>query len=550
MSNMMKTIFGMLAVAMAMASQTATAATQATPGVPAQKGEPCTFQDGVRYSELVINSRMNDFKANTKDAGFGVFNSEGKMIASPTTTKTTLDYVPGLVAKAILEAVDYYKGNTEVDVRPWWYAMQYYGCHYDIAETGKQGMSFDDLNAVKMYFKLQELASSGVFTDGWEYTNNDTQRTATQRFKDALKGIKTANSTYVIKSSTLAGAAGGWWHKASYTNQMWCDGQYMGPALLAQMINNYQGYTAITVNDWDLITRQFDIAWQYLWNSDTKLLYHAFTAEPGGWAAKDWAGISATPGAEVYHSAEYWGRAVGWYFLALVDILELMQQAALTTTDNYQALYTQLQLLADGLAARQDNASGCWYQLLAHDGNFKATTYNASYRYTDQPVNNYLESSCTAIFTAAYLKAVRLGLLDSRYLDTAKKAYKGMVNEFMVSDGQGGVHLINCCKSAGLGGVSYRDGSAAYYLMGRDTEPTVADPASPSFYTEGKVFGAFVLAATEYERLQDSTTGIGKKPTADSHQSKTTPLYTLAGIPADSSTRGLVIAQNKKYTIE
>ena len=281
---------------------------------------------------------------------------------------------------------------------------------------------------------------------------------------------------------------------------MWWDGQYMGPALLAQMINEYQDYKPVSNNDWDLIAHQFNIAWKFLWNDDTQLLYHAFTAEPGGQAAKDWAGISAVKGAEVYHSAEYWGRAIGWYFLALVDILEQMQQKGDTHTIAYQILFSQLQPLAQGLAARQDAKTGCWYQLVAHDGSFKATTYNASYRYTDQPVSNYLESSCTAIFTAAYLKAVRLGLLDKKYACIAKKAYKGIIEQFMVSDGKGGVHLIGCSKSAGLGGKDYRDGSAAYYLLGKDTEPTVSNPSSPSFYTEGKVFGAFNLAATEYER--------------------------------------------------
>ena len=528
-------------VLMAVATTSAQAAE--IPGVPAEKGAKCTFQEGVRYSAVVINARMNDFKANRNDAGFGIFNDNGQLVASPTTTKTTLDYVPGLVAKAILEAIDYYKDVPGVNVKPWWYAMQYYGCHYDIAFAGKQGMSFDDLNAVKMYFKLQDLAAKGTFADGQQYSNQQTLSTSAQRFAEALQGIKTANSTYIIKASTLAGAAGGWWHKANYVNQMWCDGQYMGPALLAQMINEYQGYQPVTGNDWDLLTRQFSIAWKYLWNDDTRLLYHAFTAEPGGFAAKDWAGILSTPGKEIYHSAEYWGRAVGWYFLALVDILEQMQQKALTTSDNYQTLLTQLQLLAEGLAARQDEATGCWYQLLAHDGNFKATTYNASYRYTDQPVNNYLESSCTAIFTAAYLKAVRLGLLDKKYVDIAQKAYKGMIEQFMVSDGEGGVHLVGCCKSAGLGGSNYRDGSAAYYLLGMDTEPTVGDPASPSFYTEGKVFGAFVLAATEYERLQDHPSGIksvAMQKTADNKY------YNLAGQQVTDLSKGLMIAYNKK----
>ena len=495
----MKRLLLLAAVLLAFGT-TMTAGGKKKPQVPRQAGAACKFQKGVRYSELVINSRINDFYANTKQAGFGVFDDRGRQTEQARNTKKVLDYVPGLVAKAILEAVDYYKDSKEVDVKPWFYAMQDYGCRFDIAEAGKLGKSFDDLNAVKLYFKLRQLAASGHFADSETYSNATTLLTADERMAAALQGIRTANSTYAIKNTTLSTAAGGWWHKANYVNQMWCDGQYMGPALLAQMINEYQDYKPVSNNDWDLIAHQFNIAWKFLWNEDTQLLYHAFTAEPGGQAAKDWAGISAVKGAEVYHSAEYWGRAIGWYFLALVDILEQMQQKGDTHSIAYQILFSQLQPLAQGLAARQDAKTGCWYQLVAHDGSFKATTYNASYRYTDQPVSNYLESSCTAIFTAAYLKAVRLGLLDKKYACIAKKAYKGIIEQFMVSDGKGGVHLIGCSKSAGLGGKDYRDGSAAYYLLGKDTEPTVSNPSSPSFYTEGKVFGAFILAATEYER--------------------------------------------------
>ncbi len=467
-------------------------------GVPEKKGEHCTFTDGIRYSELVISSRLNDFKANTTAAGFGVFDATGHLMTTPASTKSNLDYVPGLVAKAIIEAVDYYRGTDAVDVKPWFYAIQHYGNSLDISSNGKNGKSFDDLNAVKLYFKLRELSDAKCFADGEQYTNAQTVETADARFKDALKGISKANSTYVIKASTLEGAAGGWWHKSGYVNQMWCDGQYMGPALLAQMLNEYGSFTPISDDDWALVVRQFTIAWHYLWDEDVRLLYHAFTADPAN--TSGWAGISAAKGAEVYHSAEFWGRAEAWYFLALVDVLEQMQQAGRTVTADYATLRGMLQQLGAGIAAKQDAASGCWYQLLNHDGSFTASDYDSSYRYTAGPVSNYLESSCTAIFTAAYLKGMRLGLFDADYTDMAKRAYKGFVEHFMVSDGNGGVHLVNCCKSAGLGGSSYRDGSAAYYLMGRDTEPTVDNPSSSSFYTEGKVLGGFILAATEYER--------------------------------------------------
>lgn len=482
---------------------TATAGWAATTdGVPATAGEACKFSEGVRYSELVINSRINDFYANTKMAGFGVFDSKGKLLEQPRNATSALDYVPGLVAKAILEAADYYKDRSGVDVAPWFYAIQNYGNRFDIAADGKAGKSFDDLNAVKLYFLLNRLAAAGRFADSPEFSNAATVSTAAQRLATALKGIGLANDTYVIKAATLPGAAGGWWHKASYTDQMWCDGQYMGPALLAQMVNEYGDYKAITDDDWTLITRQFTIAWDYLWNPDTQLLYHAFTADPGGSAASKWAGVSATKGAEVYHSAEYWGRAVGWYFLAMVDVLEQMDKAGLSATANYKTLRQRMQLLADGLAARQDAKTGCWYQLLNHDGSFVATDYNSSYRYTSQPVANYLESSCTALFIAAYLKGARLQLFDKDYTALARRAYKGFVEQFMVADGKGGVHLVRCCKSAGLGGSNFRDGSAEYYLLGKDTKPTTTSGAD--FYTEGKVFGGFIMAAVEYERLADA----------------------------------------------
>lgn len=513
--------------------------------VPQTKGTHCTFTDGVRYSELVINARLNDFKANTTSAGFGVFDANGHLTATPTGTKNNLDYVPGLVAKAIIEAVDYYRGSDVVDVRPWFYAVQHYGNSLDITSNGKDGKSFDDLNAVKLYFKLRELASAKAFPDGEQHTNTATVETAEARFKAALQGIGKANSTYVIKASTLEGAAGGWWHKSGYVNQMWCDGQYMGPALLAQLLNEYGDYTPISDDDWSLLTRQFTIAWKYLWDDNVRLLYHAFTADPAN--TNGWAGISAMKGAEVYHSQEFWGRAEAWYFLGLVDVLEQMQKAGRTNTDDYATLRNMLQQLGAGIAAKQDATSGCWYQLLNHDGSFIATNYDRSYRYTEGPVANYLESSCTAIFTAAYLKGMRLGLFDTDYTDTARRAYRGFVEQFMVGDGNGGVHLIGCCKSAGLGGSSYRDGSAAYYLMGRDTEPTVDDPSSSSFYTEGKVFGGFILAATEYERrfIDGGETHIDAM--RDTKESNSSACYDLQGRRVSAHNSTIQIINGEKY---
>ena len=155
---------------------------------------------------------------------------------------------------------------------------------------------------------------------------------------------------------------------------------------------------------------------------------------------------------------------------------------------------------------------------------------------------NYLESSCTAIFTAAYLKAVRLGMLPESYLATARKAYRGFVEQFMVGDGRGGVHLIACCKSAGLGGSNFRDGSAEYYLMGKDTKPT--STIGDDFYTEGKVLGGFILAAIEYERLCDREATSLTLPVADS--SKSDAYVSLAGIAHSAAGKGIYVRRGEK----
>ena len=121
--------------------------------------------------------------------------------------------------------------------------------------------------------------------------------------------------------------------------------------------------------------------------------------------------------------------------------------------------------------------------------------------YVSGTKKNYLEASASAIFTAFFLKSIRLGYLDkATYESVATEAYKGLVNTFLKTNvgDRNGYALIQSCKSAGLGGSSNignktRTGSAAYYLLGSDVGVTTD-------YTEGKILGAFILAAVEYER--------------------------------------------------
>lgn len=451
------------------------------------------FDSTQLYSKLIIDSRINDFYANTKQMGFNVYDEEGNLLKTNAGGENLkFDYVPGLVAKALIEGAAYYKDSTFA--RAWYYMVEDYANRY-VESVPTTGGSLDNLNATKMYPYLYELTrEEGAYAS---IANPATHSNAMEAMKKAIQGLADANETYVIQTSVKEDAAGGWYHKKSYPNQMWCDGQYMGPALLAQL-QTYDLHIGQGLEDWKTITRQFDITWHYLWDADKQLLWHAFSADPTGEYAKCWA--DPVTG----RSQEYWGRACGWYLLALVDLLEMMPtdieyaptQSSLAeySTDCRTRLQQYLEKLSAGLKARQDANTGCWYQLLAYDNTFSADTYQGK---TYNRTYNYLESSASAIFTAAYLKAVRLGYLPAdEYLDVAIKGYQGFVNEFVKLKSDGTYTLVNSCASAGLGSSANREGSAAYYLLGSDVTRVTK-------YTEGKVFGAFILAAIEYERLMN-----------------------------------------------
>ncbi len=475
------------------------------------------FDSNIRYSREVIDACLYNFKANKTDAGFAQFDANGNRLSSTDKgeSKRGFDYVPGLVAKAVLEAIQYYQDSAFVT--PWFYSMKTYGnLYYD--EDHATSATLDDLNACKLYFPLAELTKTGAkFADATTYSNCQTAKAAT------LKGLEAYNSSKIITaatSKTFAAATdtsqdadtytGGWWHKNSYKNEMWCDGQYMGPALLAQLIN--EGYTLTDMSEsecWDLIAKQFTMTWTKLWDNDKKLLYHAFSADP----ASDTYWADQTKGAHYGVSSEFWGRADGWYFLALIDVLELMPP----TNAHYATLKNYLNQLAAGLAARQDATTGVWCQLLQYANGTTPTGCSKK---------NYLEASGSALFVAGFLKGQRLGLFDTDYSAMAQKGYKGLVEQFLTytTKDNNSLMLIHSCASAGLS--DSRKGDANYYLSGSDVTE-ITD------YTEGKILGAFVFAAIEYERKYMLPATVGgltpptPTPTPDSSTSQASSCHCL-----------------------
>lgn len=531
-----------------------------------------TYDANTCYTKALIDAKINDFAGNEKPMGFGSYNSEKDAITQPQwykdiekteTRNLVVDYVAGLVAKACIEAADYYKDFTWS--KPWFKLVENYATKVSVPTTGA---SLDDLNASKMYFALAELTKPGA-----KYANSETYTKAITELNNAVKGLTAVNNNFSIRNSssvnygydtngnllstvvkdntdnteltpasTGMNAIGGWYHKATYPNQMWCDSEYMGPALLAQLVayatnNSSAGIgtvTSSTEDDWKLIAKQFDITWNYLWNSNVKLLYHGFSATPTAIAAHTHTWATGTNGT----NTAYWGRAIGWYFLALVDVLENMpnniEDDSYIKTQNKLSsrnaniktrLTSYLTELADGIwAQKKDNY--LWTNVINEAVDTEHTSYSTTDAAKQSNTKNYLEASASAIYIAAYIKAMRLGLLPSgTYESGIKTAYSNYISTFITTDN----NIINTCASAGLGGgdvyieseqndyksggKKYRNGTADYYTRGYDVTKVTG-------YQEGKPLGAFILASTEYERYMKAdyapsfTATNAEKPTA------------------------------------
>ena len=448
----------------------------------------------------MINARMSAWFNKDTQVGFPNVNSTNGITAPE--TAASWDYVPGVVAKGILDVWEYYQDSTWADA---WYEGL---CEWALTkEATDKGGILDDLNCTKVYIGLYNGAKPGG-----RFENAENAAYFMEQLRRGARGLAEHKAKYTISSG---GAEDGWMHKAtdnpekSYWGQMWCDGAYMGPALLAQLL--VTGACEGTDLGWNDVYDQFLASWYYLWDAEKQLPYHViFTDIKNNRNARALyeAGhlYPCALDSTIYHSEEYWGRAAGWYMLALVDVMEAYLQGLevsgewlegdpLPSAQYFDEMREMLTLLADGLVARQDPETGCWYQLLAYGPEKCATqgiddTGSAKYTNVEEGGTqcNYLESSASCLITAALLKGTRLGFIDQE--EAGRRGYEGIIRQFVQGEGAD-LTITSSCQSAGLS--HDRNGSAAYYLIGKDV------PIQNN--TEGKVLGAFLMAAVEYERL-------------------------------------------------
>lgn len=245
---------------------------------------------------------------------------------------------------------------------------------------------------------------------------------------------------------------GGWWHKKVYPHQMWLDGLYMGAPFVAE-------YGKRNGEDvYEDVVKQFLIVGKHTYDDSTHLYRHAWDE------AKEQFWADPTTGC----SQHAWGRANGWFMMAMVDVLAIVPEG----TVGRDSLLNMFRGLSETLLDYRDEKTGMWYQVL------------------DSPKRegNFVESSCSAMFTYAYLKGSRLGLLDSKFDNIGRETFDKFVSRFVKTNEDGTISVTDCCAVAGLGGKNKRDGSFDYYIHEpiRDNDP--------------KTIGPFVLSCLELDR--------------------------------------------------
>jgi len=218
--------------------------------------------------------------------------------------------------------------------------------------------------------------------------------------------------------------SGGFWHKdPKYPHQMWLDGLYMAGPFHAQYT---QLFEPANTTAWDDIVLQFDLVERHCRNETTGLLYHGY--DESGKAV--WA--NPVTGA----SPHFWDRAVGWYFMALVDTLDYFPE----THPGRERLLEYYTTLARALIDVQEPSGGFWLVL-------------------DSPgrKGNYIESSATAMFTYGWLKGVQKNYLTlSPNLENSARSWGYMTNNFVAKNGTGG--LLNWEGTVRVGSLD-QDGS-------------------------------------------------------------------------------------------
>jgi unsaturated rhamnogalacturonyl hydrolase len=388
---------------------------------------------------LIILPFMTGCDPDSKSEPWSVRMAESEMIRFPESwmldfsSRPRWAYCQGLVCKAMLDLWEYTGERTYFD-----YALSY--ADTMITEDGvirtydASSYNIDNINAGKILYTLY-------------------RETGEEKYKKAIDTLRGQMRTHPRTSE------GGFWHKLRYPHQMWLDGIYMGSPFLAQY--------ALEFNEpalFDDVVNQIRTMAAHSYDPATGLFYHGWDeSREQQWANK-----------ETGQSPNFWGRSLGWFAMALVDVLNYLPE----DHQGRSEVLDVIDLVAKGIAKYQDEESGVWYQVIDQGGR----------------EGNYLEATASCMFVYFLYKAVRKGYIDESFLSVADKGYEGILKNFIREDPDGTISLTSCCSVAGLGGSPrYRDGSFEYYISEpvRDNDP--------------KGTGPFIMASIEREKLKSGS---------------------------------------------
>ncbi len=247
---------------------------------------------------------------------------------------------------------------------------------------------------------------------------------------------------------------GGFWHKKIYPNQMWLDGLYMAEPFYALYSSRFGDTSAFSD-----IARQFLLIEEHLKDERTGLYYHGWDeSKQMGWADK-------TTG----RSPNFWGRSMGWYAMALIDVLDTFP----TGHPKRKALEQLFREYMTAVLRAREPKTKLWYQVM------------------DRPdvTGNYPEASASAMFVYAMAKGVNKGLLSKEFKTAATESFDSILKQFVTVDPEGTIYLHDVVRVSGLGGNPYRDGTVAYYL------------SEPKRTNDFKGYGPFLLASIQLEKF-------------------------------------------------
>lgn len=247
--------------------------------------------------------------------------------------------------------------------------------------------------------------------------------------------------------------AGGYWHKKIYPWQMWLDGIYMASPFLAQYAKEFNK------PEWfDVVAHQILLIYDKTLDDSTGLLYHAWDESKSQRWCNPETGQSRYP----------WSRAMGWYTMAIVDVLDYLPM----DHPKRNEIIDVLKNTCSALLKVRDPETGLWYQVLNQVGR----------------EGNYIEGSGSSMFAYVFAKGTKMGYLDASYLEVANQSFDSIVKELITEDENGVITMHNICGGCGLGGNPYRDGSYEYYI----NEKRVLN--------DSKGVAPFILAAIELDK--------------------------------------------------